>query len=76
MPSPDPAADALARANLLHQASQAGLAELDELEEEDPHSVSEQIRDRVLRRDNAAWERIGAGDGRDARARSTPGGAS
>ena len=59
MPSPDPAADALARANLLHQASQAGLAVLDKLEEEDPHGVSEQIRDRVLRRDNAAWERFG-----------------
>ena len=61
VPSPDPGADALARANLLHQASQAGLAELDQLEEDDPHSVSEMIRDRVLRRDNAAWERIGGG---------------
>ena len=38
VPSPDPAADALARANLLHQASQAGLAKLDELEEDDPHA--------------------------------------
>jgi len=62
VPSPDPAADALARANLLHQAGQAGLAELDKLEEDDPHGVSEQIRDRVLRRDNAAWERFGASD--------------
>ena len=62
VPSPDPAADALARANLLHQAGQAGLAELAELEEDDPHSVSEQIRDRVLRRDDAAWERFGASD--------------
>ena len=61
VPSPDPGADALARANLLHQASQAGLARLDELEEDDPHQVSEMIRDRVLRRDNAAWERIGGG---------------
>ena len=60
VPSPDPTADALARANLLHQASQAGLAELDELEEEDPHSVGETIRDRVQRRDFAAWERVGA----------------
>ena len=60
VPSPDPAADALARANLLHQASQAGLAELEKLEEDDPHGVSELIRDRVLRRDNAAWERFGA----------------
>ncbi|WP_027860635.1 Na+/H+ antiporter [Marmoricola sp. URHB0036] len=62
VPSPDPAADALARANLLHQAGQAGLAKLDELEEDDPHAVSEQIRDRVLRRDNAAWERLGASE--------------
>ncbi len=62
VPSPDPAADALARANLLHQAGQAGLAVLDKLEEDDPHSVSDQIRDRVLRRDNAAWERFGGTD--------------
>jgi CPA1 family monovalent cation:H+ antiporter len=61
VPSPDPGADALARANLLHQASQAGLAELDGLREDDPHEVSETIRDRVRRRDFAAWERIGAG---------------
>ena len=61
VPSPDPGADALSRANLLHQASLAGLAELDRLEEEDPHSVSETIRDKVQRRDFAAWERVGAG---------------
>jgi Na+/H+ antiporter len=61
VPSPDPTADALARANLLHQASQAGLAELDGMAEEDPHDVFETIRDRVRRRDYAAWERVGAG---------------
>jgi len=60
VPSPDAAADALARANLLHQASQAGLARLEELEEEDPHDVSETIRERIRRRDYAAWERINA----------------
>jgi monovalent cation/hydrogen antiporter len=60
VPSPDPTADALARANLLHQASQAGLAELDQLEEEDPHSVGETLRERVQRRGFAAWERVGA----------------
>ncbi|GAB3660994.1 Na+/H+ antiporter [Nocardioides korecus] len=59
VPSPDPGADALARANLLHQASAAGLAKLDELEEDDPHDVAETIRDRVRRRDFAAWERVG-----------------
>ncbi len=62
VPSPDPGADALARANLIHQASLAGLAKLDELDEDDPLSVTENIRDRVRRRDNAAWERIGASE--------------
>jgi Na+/H+ antiporter len=61
VPSPDPTADALARANLLHQASQAGLAELEKIEEDDPHEVSETIRERVRRRGDAAWERVGAG---------------
>ena len=60
--APDPAADALSQANLLHQASSAGLALLDSLDEEDPHEVSENIRDRVRRRDNAAWERVGGGE--------------
>ena len=60
VPSPDHGADALARANLLHQASQAGLAELETLEEEDPHDVSETLRDRIRRRDYAAWERVNA----------------
>jgi CPA1 family monovalent cation:H+ antiporter len=58
VPAPDPATDALSRANLLHQASLAGLAVLEQLEEEDPHDVSQTIRDRVARRDYAAWERI------------------
>ena len=58
VPSPDPGADALARANLLHQASLSGLEVLDKLEEEDPHAVSETIRDRVRRRDFSAWERV------------------
>jgi len=60
VPSPDPGADALARANLVHQASLAGLARLEDLEEEDPHDVSQTIRDRVARRDDAAWERLNA----------------
>lgn len=62
VPSPDPGADALARANLLHQASQAGLAELERIEEDDPHAVSETLRERVRHRDYAAWERVGASD--------------
>ena len=75
VPSPDPGADALARANLLHQASLAGLAKLDELEEDDPHSVTETIRDRVRR----ATTRPGSGSARARTrrpARSTPAGAS
>ena len=63
VPAPDPATDALARANLLAQASQAGLAALDALDEEDPHDVSGQIRARLERRDFAAWEQLGTGDG-------------
>jgi monovalent cation/hydrogen antiporter len=59
VPGPDPMADALARANLLHQASRAGLDELESLDEDDPHDVSEMLRDRVERRDLAAWERVG-----------------
>lgn len=63
VPSPDPTADALSRANLLHQASQAGLAKLDALlvdHDEDPHDIAGTLRDRVRRRDYAAWERVGA----------------
>jgi monovalent cation/hydrogen antiporter len=62
VPSPDPAADALARANLLQQASQAGLAALEAMDEDDPHDVSEQIRARLERRDFAAWEQLGPGE--------------
>jgi CPA1 family monovalent cation:H+ antiporter len=58
LPRPDPSADALQRANLMHQASLAGLKRLDEMAEEDPHSVNEAIRARLTRRDFAAWERI------------------
>lgn len=63
VPSPDPTADALSRANLLHQASQAGLAKLDLMladHDDDPHDISGTLRDRVRRRDFAAWERVGA----------------
>jgi CPA1 family monovalent cation:H+ antiporter len=57
VPSPDPVSDALARANLLHQASLAGLAELDAYEE-DRHDVGQVLKDRVERRDFAAWEQV------------------
>ena len=60
VPSPDPAADALTRANLLHQASQAGMSALDELKDDDPYGVCAQIKDRLERRNFAAWEAVGA----------------
>jgi CPA1 family monovalent cation:H+ antiporter len=62
VPSPDPTADALARANLMHQASLAGLSKLDQMQEEDPHEVNATIRERLARRDFAAWERISPRD--------------
>jgi monovalent cation/hydrogen antiporter len=58
VPSPDPRADAIARADLLHQASLAGMAALTQLHEEDPHDVTTNLRERVERRNFAAWERI------------------
>ena len=59
VPSPDPAEDALARATLLHQASQAGLEVLDREEGEDLLGVRDAIRDRLDRRNFAAWEQLG-----------------
>lgn len=59
VPAPDLAADALTRANLIHQASQAGLAELDAMDEDDPHDVASALKDRLGRRGDAAWERVG-----------------
>ena len=59
VPSPDPAADALARATLLQQASKAGFARLDEFDHDDPHGVHEVIRQRIDQRNFAAWERLG-----------------
>lgn len=58
VPSPDPTEDALARATLLQQASKAGLKELERLEYDDPHGVTDLIRQRVDQRNFAAWERL------------------
>ena len=58
VPSPDPAADALARATLLQQASVSGMKVLAELEDDDPHQVFALIRQRVEQRNFAAWERL------------------
>ncbi|MGH3412002.1 MAG: Na+/H+ antiporter [Marmoricola sp.] len=60
VPSPNAAKDALARANLLHQAASAGVTAIDELAEDDPHGVRAMIRDRVERRGFAAWEDVAA----------------
>lgn len=56
---PDPGEDALARANLLHQAANAGLEALDEIDGEDPHDVRAMVRQRVEQRSFAARERLG-----------------
>ncbi len=59
VPAPDPAADALARATLLQQASKAGFHRLEEMEHDDPHGVNDLIRQRIDQRNFAAWERLG-----------------
>lgn len=56
---PDPAADALARATLLQQASHAGFKRLGELEYDDPQGVCDLIRSRIEQRTFAAWEQLG-----------------
>ena len=58
VPSPDPAADALARATVLQQASQAGFKRLEQIEADDPHGVIDLIRQRIDQRNFAAWERL------------------
>ncbi len=58
VPAPDPAEDALARAALLEQAAEAGLATLGTMEYDDHHGVSEQIRSRLDQRSFAAWEQL------------------
>ncbi len=62
VPSPDPREDALARAELLQQATQAGLQRLDEIQTEDGEqddTVREILRGRLEQRDFAAWEQLG-----------------
>ncbi|MGH3347047.1 MAG: cation:proton antiporter [Nocardioides sp.] len=55
----DPAEDALARAALLHQASEAGLEVLERESGEDPHAVTDAIRRRIEHRNFSAWEQLG-----------------
>ncbi|MET8800439.1 Na+/H+ antiporter [Nocardia sp. NPDC004568] len=57
---PSRAEDALQKANLLTQASNAGLAALDTaIGPDTPEEVVHSLRDRVTWRTNAAWERLG-----------------
>lgn len=65
VPPHDPAADALARATLLQQAGEAGVAELARCEVADPHGVDAAIRDRIERRSFAAWERLSTRPGEE-----------
>ena len=65
VPAPDPAEDALARAALLQQAADAGLAKLDELDYDDHHDVATQVRARVDQRTFAAWEQLATTPGEE-----------
>jgi len=58
VPPPDPARDALDRAALLQEASDAGFARLGELEYDDHHGVGDRIRARLDQRSFAAWEQL------------------
>ncbi|WP_280261148.1 Na+/H+ antiporter [Nocardia abscessus] len=58
--APSRAEDALQKANLLQQATAAGLAALEQQVTPDtPDTVVQTLRDRVLWKANAAWERLG-----------------
>ncbi|MBU3064478.1 Na+/H+ antiporter [Nocardia sp. NEAU-G5] len=57
---PSWAEDALQQANLLQQATAAGLVALEEqIAPETPPEIVAALRDRVARRANAAWEQLG-----------------
>ena len=58
VPGPDPAADALARATLLQQASKRGFERLEQMEYDDPHGVVDLVHQRIEQRNFAAWERL------------------
>lgn len=59
VPSPDRAEDALARATLLHQATEAGYEVMAKETREDPHGVMDVIRQRIEQRNFAVWELLG-----------------
>ncbi len=60
LPRPDPLEDALQEAVALQQAGRAGIARLEEaLDGTEPHQIVAQLRGRVLKRADTAWERLG-----------------
>jgi Na+/H+ antiporter len=60
LPRPDPLEDALQEAVALQQAGRAGIARLDEsLDGTEPEPIVAQLRGRVIKRANTAWERLG-----------------
>jgi len=60
VPAPDPREDALARAELLQQATQAGLQRLATFGGDPSDEVVQSLRTRLEQRDFAAWERLGS----------------
>jgi CPA1 family monovalent cation:H+ antiporter len=66
VPSPGAHEDALARAELFHSASQAGIQELERhVGEDDPHDTIDSLRRRAEERDFAEWEQLGRDDADD-----------
>ncbi|TNC27009.1 Na+/H+ antiporter [Amycolatopsis alkalitolerans] len=62
LPAPDPGEDALQKAALLHDMTQAGLARLKQVQSaEDPPDVIARLEDKQTYRSDSAWERLGTG---------------
>ncbi|MTD57835.1 Na+/H+ antiporter [Amycolatopsis pithecellobii] len=62
LPAPDPGEDALQKAALLHDMTQAGLVRLKEVQTvDDPTEVIARLEDKQAYRADSAWERLGAG---------------
>ncbi|GAB3870801.1 Na+/H+ antiporter [Dactylosporangium cerinum] len=62
VPGDDQTQDALAEASVQHEASRAGKARLEEVAEDAPEGVVDQLRQVALSRSNIAWERLGRSD--------------
>ena len=59
VPAPDPAADALSRARLLHTAASAGQAALDDEDFDDHDGIRAELLAGLEARTRAAWQRLG-----------------